>query len=346
MCKRRVGIIFGGRSEEHRISCESASYVMKALSADKYDSLYIGITRDGKWKRFNGPVEAVAECRWLEYTEDFSIDALPREAEFVMPVLHGPYGEDGTVQGLLELLDIPYGGCGVLASAIAMDKALFEDVLKAKGLPVCRYISFRREEYEEDPEGHLKKIEEALGFPCFVKPANMGSSVGISKVYAASKLGEAVEEAFIYDRKIIAEEFIDARELEVTLSGNYIIEASFPGEIIPEDDFYGYEAKYSGKAEATVLRIPAEVSGHICKRLQRLAVDTFKAIGGEGFGRVDFFLSRSDGHIYINEVNTIPGMTGRSMFPLLMQKEGRTPGEIIERIIDLGYERYHTKNRR
>lgn len=346
MCKRRVGVVFGGRSEEHEVSCKSAAYVMKALDPDKYDCLYIGITKDGKWKTFDGPVEAVEEGLWTGYAEDFSIDKLLDQVDFVLPVLHGPYGEDGTIQGMLELLGIPYGGCGLLASALAMDKCLFKELLAAKGLPLCKYLSFCKREFEGEPALVLKNVEKELGFPCFVKPANMGSSVGISKVESRGELASAIRTALRYDTKVVAEEFVDAREIEVAVSGNYIIEATLPGEIISGGDFYDYNAKYLGGEQMSKLIIPAPLPDEKRRNLQKLAVETFKAIGGEGFGRVDFFLRRNDGHIYINEVNTIPGLTKRSMFPLLWEAQGKTPKEIIERIIDLGYERYHTKNRR
>ena len=345
MCKRPVGVIFGGRSAEHEVSCESAAFVMKTLNRDKYDCLYIGITKEGQWKLFKGTADDI-RGDWTEKTEDFSINELKEKVGFVLPVLHGPYGEDGTLQGLLEILDIPYGGCGVLASALAMDKATFKELLRAEGLPVCRNLTFCREQIEEGGPFMEAAVEEALGFPCFVKPSNMGSSVGISKVTCGEELLPALGEAARYDSKVLVEEFIPGREIEVALLGNYIIEASFPGEIVPAKDFYDYEAKYSCEWEPSKPIIPAALPEETCRNLQKLAISAFKAIGGEGFGRVDFFMRKSDGHIYINEVNTIPGLTERSMFPLLWQAQGKTPEGIIERIIDLGYERYYAKNRR
>ena len=329
MCKKRVGVVFGGRSEEHDISCKSAEFVMKALDADKYQPVYIRITKEGDW---------------LECTEDFLIDDLKEKVDFVFPVLHGPYGEDGTIQGLLEMLDIPYAGCGVLASALAMDKALFKDLLRSKGFPTSKSLVFEKTRIREDYETIEKEIDEKLGFPCFVKPANMGSSVGISKVSSKEKLKAALRTAAAYDSKVLVEEFVPARELEVAVLGNYIIEASFPGEIIPAGDFYDYDAKYSETQKPSKLIVPAKLPDSTCTELQQLAVKAFEAIGGQGFGRVDFFQSKEDGQIYINEINTIPGLTEKSMFPLLWQAQGKTPGEIIERIIDLGYERYYSKN--
>jgi len=329
MCKKRVGVVFGGRSEEHDISCKSAEFVMKALDADKYQPVYIRISKDGGW---------------FECTEDFLIDDLKEKVDFVFPVLHGTYGEDGTIQGLLEMLDIPYAGCGVLASALAMDKALFKDLLRSKGLPTCKSLVFEKTRIREDYETIEKEIDGELGFPCFVKPSNMGSSVGISKVSSKEELKAALRTAAAYDPKVLVEEYIPARELEVAVLGNYIIEASFPGEIIPAGDFYDYDAKYSETQEPSKLIVPAKLPDTTCTELQQLAVKAFEAIGGQGFGRVDFFQSKEDGQIYINEINTIPGLTEKSMFPLLWQAQGKTPGEIIERIIDLGYERYYSKN--
>lgn len=344
MCKRRVGVIFGGRSEEHQVSCNSAAYAMRALDADKYDPVYIGITKEGDWRLFEGPISAVTEGDWFRYTEEFSIDNLKKRVDFVLPLLHGPYGEDGTLQGLLELMDIPYGGCGVSASALAMDKDFFKEIMTAHGLPLCQSLVFKRNQIEKDYNYIESQISSRLGYPCFIKPANMGSSVGISKVSQKDFLRSALNTALCYDEKIIAEEFINAREIEVAVMGNYIIEASCPGEIIAIGDFYDYESKYSGTSGLSQLIIPAKIDKETCNRLKHLAKEAFNAIGGQGFARVDFFQSKDDGNIYINEINTIPGMTKQSMFPLLWQAEGKTPGQIIERIIDLGYERYYSKN--
>lgn len=344
MCKRRVGVVFGGRSAEHEVSCKSAAYVMRALDVDKYQPVYIGITKDGDWKLYDGPASAVEEGDWLKYTKDFALDNLKKTANFIFPVLHGPFGEDGTIQGLLEMLDIPYAGCGVLASALAMDKAVFKDILRVNNLPTCKYLAFGKTQITEDFNKVQELIEEKIGFPCFVKPSNMGSSVGISKVYGRDTLRAALRVASAMDSKVVVEEYVPAEELEVAVLGNNIIETSLPGEIIPKRDFYDYDAKYSEENEASKLIIPAELPKDICENLRDLAIRAFKAIDGTGFGRIDFFRRRDDKHIYINEINTIPGFTDKSMFPLLWQIQGKNPGEIIERIIDLGYERYYSKN--
>ena len=346
MTKKRIGVIFGGRSEEHGVSLKSAAFVIEALDSQKFETTCIGITKEGKWKTFSGSADKLLENSWEQYSKDFSSERLKETVDFALPILHGPYGEDGTIQGLLEMENIPYGGCGVLSSAVAMDKYIFKEILKAKGLPICKFLSFTEEEVVEDVEDVIFKIEENLGLPCFVKPANMGSSVGITKVTEKGQIREALRTAFKFDRRIVIEEFIPCRELEVAILEDGEIKTSVVGEILPAKDFYDYQAKYLLRENPSTLEIPASISQEETNRIKDMAKEAFDAIEGSGFGRVDFFKDKVTGKIYINEINTIPGFTCRSMFPLLWQHEGRKPAEIIERIIDSGYERYYAKNYR
>lgn len=347
MYKKRIGIIFGGRSAEHQVSCKSAAAVIKALNSDKFVPVYIGITTKGEWKTFSGnslwAARIIENGCWEKESSPADIDKLAKLMDFAFIALHGTYGEDGTVQGLLEVLDIPYCGCGVMASAVAMDKQLFKEIMRQKGLPVCKDIQLSAENITAKD---MERVAEELGYPCFVKPANMGSSVGITKAKNRQKLEAAVELAARYDRKIIIEEFIPCRELETAVMGAASPKASEVGEIIPSDEFYDYEAKYGEKSTPSLLKIPAEIGDDEKNFIKNAAVEAYRAIDGYGFARVDFFKDKNTGKIYINEINTIPGFTAKSMFPLLWQAEGMSFSEIIERIIELGNERHHAKNSR
>jgi D-alanine-D-alanine ligase len=267
------------------------------------------------------------------------------EIDVVFPVLHGPFGEDGTIQGLFEMINIPYAGCGVLASSLAMDKALSKEIFARAGLPICKHILVFKEEIEENIEAVMIRIQSELIFPLFIKPSNMGSSVGISKVdknedaiKTLQDLKKALIDAIKHDRRILIEEGISARELEVGIIGNYKAEASVVGEIIPSKEFYDYEAKYfdGGKSK---MSIPADIPEQVSNEIRELAIKAYKAIDGSGFARIDFFLDKNNGKIYINEINTIPGFTKFSMFPSLWQCTGVTYKEAIERIIGLAIER-------
>lgn len=346
MCKKRIGVIFGGRSAEHDVSLRSAATVIRSLNSDKFVPVYIGITKAGQWKRFYGSVEDIEKGTWEEKAENFKTCDLKEHIDFALPILHGPYGEDGCIQGLFEILDIPYGGCGVLASAVAMDKQLFKEVLKCRNLPLCKFLCFSRETIERDKLNVMDEIKRELGLPCFVKPANMGSSVGISKARDEAELAEALSLAARYDRRIIIEEFIPCRELETAVLGNLNPEVSNVGEIIPSDEFYDYEAKYSDDRAPSVLSIPADISAEDAEHIKNLSAKAYQAIDGAGFARIDFFKHKETGKIYINEINTIPGFTDKSMFPLLWRNCGLECSEIIERIINLGYERHYAKNNR
>lgn len=352
MKKSKIGVLFGGRSEEHEVSLKSAFSVIKALDPDKFEPIYIGITRKGDWKRYDGPPENIKDGSWEKYSREFDPGALEKAVDFVFPVLHGPYGEDGRIQGFLETLDIPYAGCGVPASAVSMDKQLFKQIMKEAGLDVCRFASFTKREILSDTSQAVRRAEACVGLPCFVKPANMGSSVGISKAETEKELEEALKKACRYDDKIIAEEYIRARELEIAVLGGFCgdigheAEFSDVGEIITYKEFYDYSAKYESGKEQSALVIPAETEPETKVKLTKMASAAYEAVGGFGFARIDFFMEINTGKIYINEINTIPGFTENSMFPLLWRNKGLEYRQIIERIIDSGYERYYAENNR
>ena len=344
MYKKRIGIIFGGRSAEHDVSLKSAAAVIRNLNSDKFVPVYIGINRRGEWKRFGGSVDLIEKGIWETHAAHLNTEELKDIIDFALPILHGPYGEDGKIQGFLETLGIPYGGCGVLASAVCMDKQMFKDVLPHKGFPVVRSMCLTCQ--NEPDESVLDKIEGELGFPCFVKPANMGSSVGISKAADRHQLACALRLAASYDSRVVIEEFVQCRELETAVMGNIDPEASEVGEIIPSAEFYDYEAKYSGCGRPSELHIPAGITDGDRRQIRRLAVEAYKAACCSGYARVDFFKDKTTGKIYINEINTIPGFTDKSMFPLLWSSYGVSFPKTIERIIELGYERYHAENNR
>ena len=343
--KTRLGIIFGGRSGEHEVSLMSAASVIRAVNKEKYELVYIGITKAGQWKIFEGTADEIEDGSWEKTAKDFNPGNIKEVIDFALPIIHGPYCEDGKLQGFLETMDIPYGGCGVLASSVAMDKLLAKDVFARNGLPICKHVGVMKSEYEADPEAAIEKVEAELGYPNFVKPANLGSSVGISKASDRDGLKKAMELAFTYDKRLIVEEFINARELETAILGNAKPEAAEVGEILPSADFYDYEAKYLSGG-ASKLCIPAQLDPEMRDKIREYAVKAYSAIDGEGFSRVDFFIDRDTGKLYLNEINTIPGFTSISMFPKLWEAAGVKYQDTIERIIELGYERYNTKNNR
>lgn len=357
MEKKRIGIIFGGKSGEHEVSLLSAASVIRAIDKEKYDLFYIGITRRGEWlavpqvfgRDTDGDHDITADViengSWEKVGAEFNPGELKKYIDFALPIVHGPFCEDGKLQGLLEMLDVPYGGCGVLASSVAMDKAVSKELFEKAGLPVCRYELVTRGEVDTDLDAALDRVESSLGYPCFVKPANMGSSVGISKAADREQLKEAIKLALKYDKRIVVEEFIDCRELETAVVGNDNPEAAAVGEILPSAEFYDYNAKYCDSG-ASKLCIPADISEETAAEIRKMALRAYSAIDGEGFARVDFFIDKKTDRIYLNEINTIPGFTKFSMFPLLWEAAGVKYGEIIERIIELGYEKYNTENSR
>lgn len=350
----RVGILFGGKSVEHEVSLQSARNVLEAIDREKYDIALIGIDKAGQWHVCDAAVLGAATLPAAELaagagaglvalvpgeTQRALIEAgsqrgLPR-LDVVFPVLHGMYGEDGTVQGLLKLANIPFVGAGVLGSAVGMDKAVAKRILRDAGIPVVRLVTLS---LRTAPDTTFEELAEEFGTPFFVKPANSGSSVGVSKVRDAAGWAAARAEALRYDRKLLVEEFIRGREIEVAVLGNDDPEASVPGEIIPQHDFYSYEAKYLDENGA-LLRIPAELPPAVSVHVRQLAVETFVALECAGMARVDFFVCAGD-RVYVNEINTIPGFTKISMYPKLWEATGVPYGQLIERLIELAIERH------
>lgn len=377
----RVGLVYGGKSGEHDVSLQTALAVINAFDHSKYEIYPFYIGKAGDWRpgpALTGPVGSVKE---LAYEPHLAVKeaAVPVSAaqaaaalmelgkgapvasasvaplfgavggsgesalDVVFPLLHGTFGEDGTIQGLFEMADLPYVGAGVLASAVGMDKVMMKKIFAQEGLPQCLFRHFTRSQWEKDQAFFLMEIEISLGYPCFVKPANLGSSVGISKANDRDELIAAIKTAFKYDRKVIVEEAVFAREVEVAVLGNDEPAASVPGEIISSSDYYDYNAKYmDGKS---VMVIPAELSPEQSEQIRELAIRAFQAIDGTGLSRVDFFIDKNDGAMYINEINTMPGFTPYSMYPLLWKETGKTYGELLDELIRLALDRHHEKQK-
>ncbi|UOY91552.1 D-alanine--D-alanine ligase [Ectobacillus sp. JY-23] len=349
--KIKLGLLYGGKSAEHQVSLQTALAVNKALDRTKFDVYPIYITEQGQWvkgERLEGPVDNVAALQMKADAVSplvLSKEMVPAEAaeetiDVVFPLLHGPNGEDGTVQGMLELMNIPYVGNGVLASAAGMDKVVMKNIFAQAGLPQANYTWFVRREWEKDRTAAYEKVEKELGYPCFVKPANLGSSVGINKCKNREELEAAFEEAFQFDRKIIIEENIVGREIEIGVLGNDEPRCSVVGEIVPNKEFYDYKAKYMDGD--TGLIIPAEITAAEYEMVHDYAIRAFKALDGAGLTRADFFLTK-EGQVYINEVNTMPGFTPFSMFPLLWQHAGVSYPELIQELVRLAIERHEEK---
>jgi len=354
-----VGILFGGRSGEHEVSLQSAASVMNALDPAKYEILPIGITPEGHWRIGSSAAQLLSQVLESGDPVTPSVDPvgpkllslarpLPApnswpEVDVVFPVLHGTFGEDGTVQGLLELADVPYVGAGVLASAAGMDKDVMKRPFRDAGLPVVPWELILRSDWESHPDVVRKRIERKLRYPLFVKPANLGSSVGISKVHNRGELTAGLNMAAQYDRKILVEKGIDAREIECSVLGNDDPQASVPGEVVPVNEFYDYEAKYL--KEGSELVIPARLTARQTKRVREVAIRAFQAIDGAGMGRVDFLLDRKTGKVYLNEINTIPGFTSISMYPKLWEASGVPYSQLLDRLIELALERHQEKTR-
>lgn len=345
MSKLQVLVLFGGRSGEHEVSLRSAASIMDGLrTLGKFDVVPVKISKEGCWfyeevRVAILPDPAVGGLYVLEGKEAGRV--LP--IDLVFPVLHGPYGEDGTVQGLLEMARIPYVGAGVLGSAVGMDKIMMKAVLQQAGLPVGEYLWFTASLWRRQAGELAGRVEKELGFPCFVKPANLGSSVGISKVYTAAQLPAAVQEALRYDRKVLVEKYLPGRELEVSVLGNDEPEASVPGEVIPCNDFYDYSAKYLD--DRSMLVIPADVSPEVSAHVRELAVRTFLALDCAGLGRVDFFANEQTGQVFVNEINTIPGFTSISMYPKLWEASGVAFDELLAQLVALALQRQVEKER-
>lgn len=368
--KLRVGVVFGGRSGEHEISIRSATAVIEAIDRKKYEVIPIAITKEGKWlSPFAAAALLPSDARGRLTSEivannsgDVAIlgdpshqgltkltttnrETTPQILDVVFPVLHGPYGEDGTLQGLLEMADVPYVGCGVVASACGMDKVAMKMLFAQAGLPLCKYVWFLRSEWQRDQSKVLRRVAREIGFPCFVKPANLGSSVGISKASDKVSLIKAVALAAEYDRKVIVEELVDARELECAVLGNDQPQASLPGEYVVYDEaarFLDYTEKYASTGHVQFV-VPAPVSKTLSSRIQRLAIQAFQAIDGAGLARVDFFLTRDTKQLLVNEVNTLPGLTEVSGYPKMWAASGLPFPRLLEKLIELAFERHRDK---
>lgn len=380
--KVRVGLVYGGKSGEHEVSLQTAFAVMREFDYSQYEIKPFYITKQGEWKTGDLLLAAPESVEALRYGADeggtssvslgplFSaldttaktVAAVAGEAKIsgqvakgnaqatnadaidvMFPLLHGTFGEDGTIQGLFEMANVPYVGAGVLASAVGMDKIMMKKVFAQEGLPQCVFRYFNRTQWEKDCSYFVMECEVSLGYPCFIKPANLGSSVGVSKAKNREELIAAVNYAFRFDRKVIVEEFVDAREIEISVLGNDEAKASVPGEIAPSNEFYDYKAKYiDGKS---TMIIPAELPEGMAETVREMAIRAFQAIDGSGLSRVDFFLRKEDNALFINEVNTLPGFTPFSMYPLLWRETGLPYKQLLRSLIDLALERHRDKQR-
>lgn len=357
MQRQKIIILFGGQSGEHEVSLNSAGSVLKAIDYGKFEVQTIGITKTGQWhwgiKPEDWQQDPSRSGILVNLIHDpsnprfIALDGSPLanggKFDLIFPVLHGPYGEDGTIQGLFEVAHVPYAGSGVLGSALGMDKDRMKAVFAEAGLSQAPYLTVLRTTLQVNMAKVLKDIEETLGYPCFVKPANLGSSVGISKACNQEELLSALNLAAEYDRKIVIEQNISGREIELSVLGNDEARASIPGEILPSKDFYDYEAKYLDTGSRLV--IPAPLDSKVVDRLQTMAVVAFHAVEASGLSRVDFFVTE-DNQIYINEINTMPGFTSISMYPKLWEASGIPYSELITRLIELGFRRYEDSRSR
>jgi D-alanine-D-alanine ligase len=349
--KLRVGVIFGGRSGEHEVSIASAASIFKYLDRDRYEAVPIRIEKDGRWALTGKAPTAISAAEVLQQSRSEALQTIeptaavsPSGVDVVFPVLHGTYGEDGTVQGLLELANVPYVGCGVLASAVGMDKSVMKKLFADRGLPVGPYTVALRHEWQREADGITTRVREELAYPVFVKPANLGSSVGISKAKSDADFKKAMELALQFDRKVVIEAAVpNAREIECAVLGNDEPDASLPGEVIPSREFYDYEAKYIDAASKTL--IPATLSDSQTADIRRMSIEAFKAVDGSGMARVDFLLARDTAQIFVNEVNTIPGFTTISMYPKMWEATGLAYPQLLDRLIQLAIERHSEKQR-
>ena len=377
MKKLRIGVIYGGRSGEHEVSVASAASIMKHLDRGRYDPVPIRIEKDGRWTLADKPPSVIKaadviesarlqaarptrpgrEAHLVAHPGDDTVLTIERRdggeqgpsavvtglgLDVIFPVLHGPYGEDGTVQGLLELANVPYVGAGVLGSAVGMDKAVMKQLFAAHGLPQVKYVATIRREWERDSAGVSARVERELGYPVFVKPANLGSSVGISKARNTQEFADAVRLAAEFDRKIVIEAAVPkAREIEVAVLGNDDPQASIAGEIVPSREFYDYEAKYLDEGSTPL--IPAPITAAQMEQVRSMAIAAYRAVDGAGMSRVDFLMDGETGALYLNEVNTIPGFTTISMYPKLWEATNLPYAELIDRLISLALERHAEK---
>jgi len=351
----KVGVLFGGRSGEHEVSLASAASVIRGLDPDKYEAVPIGITKEGHWLIGSSAQKMLPEV--LRTGQRVTMTADPTDAalvpldrtggghrlDVVFPVMHGTFGEDGTIQGLLDLASLPFVGAGVLGSALAMDKDVAKRLLQAAKIPVVPWIAVQRHDWERDPKTVQQAIEKKFKYPVFVKPATLGSSVGMTKVHSHAELAPALSLAAEFAMKILVERAVVAREIEISVLGNKDPQASIPGEIVPHREFYDYAAKYL--EEGTQLLIPAELKPAQVKTIQKYAVAAFRALELSGMARVDFFLEKKTGKLFLNEVNTIPGFTSISMYPKMWEASGIPFRELIDKLIELALEQHREKAR-
>lgn len=370
--KTRIGVIFGGRSGEHEISVRSAMTVIEHIDKEKYSILPIAMDQSGRWldpktsatllpsdliATIDGDVKEVLseriafigdpKYRGLTNLNSGSTTDAVHRIDVVFPVLHGTFGEDGSIQGVFEMADIPYVGCGVVASACGMDKVVMKSLFREAGLPICKYEWMLRKDWESDPEPIIQRIESKLGFPCFVKPANLGSSVGISRAENVDELRAGIDLAAQYDRKVIVEEALKMRELECAVLGNDDPVASFPGEYVIRDKskaFLDYVEKYAGTGNNEFV-VPAPISSELSEKIQKMAIAAFKAIDGSGLARVDFFLRNDNFALLVNEINTMPGLTDASGYPKMWAGTGKSFTTIIDELIALAIERHRDRSR-
>lgn len=369
MSKKRVAVIFGGQSSEHEVSRVSAQSVIENINKQKYDVVMIGITKDGQWLTYDGPVEKIGSGEWEALAQKKLPEPMQETAQettavvtnntarsilaenikapidVVFPVLHGCNGEDGTIQGLFELAGIPYVGCGVLGSAVGMDKAYTKIIFEKEGLPQGDYLAFSRKQIYYQNDEVVKEVEGKLTYPCFVKPSNAGSSVGVNKASNREELIRALDIAAKNDRRILVEEFINGREIECAVLGNDNPIVSTVGEVVPCNDFYDYEAKYQVGDDSKVI-IPAQnLPEETVQKIREYAVRAFKCLDCAGLSRIDFFVHKVTGEIYINEINTLPGFTKISMYPKLWAESGIPYSELIDKLIELAFERFEDNKR-
>jgi D-alanine-D-alanine ligase len=349
MNKLNVALIFGGKSGEHEVSLASSASIYTHIDKSKYNIFTIGITKDGRWMYYEGNEENIKNGEWVNLAnKNVEINLVPvgnkevgivfedgrlEKIDVLFPVLHGPYGEDGTIQGLFEISQIPYVGCGVLASSVGMDKLICKKVFTQIGLPQVDYTDTHKSVFNKYTQEELNKIEGKLNYPIFVKPANLGSSVGISKANNREELLSGINEALKFDARIVLEQGIDAREIEVAVLGNNEVKASIAGEIKPAKDFYDYEDKYINGS--STYDIPANINEIDMENIRKMAIEAFKSIDGKGLSRVDFFIDKNSGEIFINEINTLPGFTNISMYPKMWEATGLSYSSLIDSLIQL-----------
>ena len=350
--KLRVGVIFGGRSGEHEVSLRSARAIVEAIDRKKFDVVPIAITKEGKWlapansaQLLPDAVHSLLPSNTHTATAEIELLGDSSQLDVIFPALHGPFGEDGTLQGLLEMADVPYVGCGVLASACGMDKVTMKSLFVEAGLPICKHIWFLRSQWQSNPAKVIRKVTNDIGLPCFVKPANLGSSVGVSRATDKESLRKAIDLAAEYDRKIIVEEELVAREIECAVLGNDEPKASLPGEYVVRDEkarFLDYTEKYANTGNVSFV-VPAPLSKSMTAKIQRMAIRAFQSVDGSGLARVDFFLPRNGGELVVNELNTMPGLTEVSGYPKMWEASGISFARLLETLIDLAFERHREK---